>query len=866
MPRCAGARRRKQFRGGLISAVGCVAAAHHSYASHVTWSGSSGANSNWSTAANWASNQAPANDGTADITMTGSTRLSPNVDSAWGIDSLSFNASAGAFVVGSQTLTIGSHGIANFAGNVETVNNPVVLGTDQIWNSGSTSGGSLFNDTSLNTNGHALTFNGTNAIVLKGTITGAGSLNVAMDPASGIVVDNASASYSGGTFISGGELYLTADTALGAAGNPITFSNGGLLDGLTTGTVNRDITLNAGGGQIIAQGPQFSLLVFSGPIHGAGSLVVDAGSGATIQFSGHNTYTGGTGVSGGTLLGTTDSIPGNVALTNNTTQLQFQQDTNGTYSGNISGGGATLKSGAGVVAFTGNNTYTGDTQIATGALEVTAAGTGLPAASRLVFQIGGGVIQYDGGATFTRTVGSNVIWDGAGGFAARQGKLTVNLGGAGATISFPSLGTGAGALVFGSPNSDSQVELQNPLALGNALTSPAPQITVNSGAGGDYATLSGQLSGANSLSKLGTGTLQLTAANTFTGGLTINAGTVQAADGAGLPTASALVLAGGVLMNNGASTFSRALGTTGGHVQWTGSGGFAASGGTFTVNIGGSGATQTWGGTNFVPTSSALILGATRANAETNFVNPINLGSSVREVHVDAGLGGDFGQLSGALSGTGGLVKTGTGELVLAGTNIYTGNTTVSAGSLQVTGSLAKTAITVAGGASLGGNGTIAGSITVAGGNSSATMGALNFLDALATDKLVLADPLGTDNVLSLGGASGSPSLLEFEVGATADSILDQHGKITVNAGGAVIDISPLAGIHAGTYDLLDFPVGSATGLNNLTLGSPVAGGYHLSLQTTSTAEQLVVVPEPEMGGVVLVGAGMLLLRRRRTL
>src|SRR5207302_1318346 len=75
--------------------------------------------------------------------------------------------------------------------------------------------------------------------------------------------------------------------------------------------------------------------------------------------------------------------------------------------------------------------------------------------------------------------------------------------------------------------------------------------------------------------------------------------------------------------------------------------------------------------------------------------------------------------INGAISGstsTFGLSKTGGGKLVLAGTNTYSGATTVSAGTLLVNGSLASgSAVTVTNsGTVLGGTGTINGSVSIA--------------------------------------------------------------------------------------------------------------------------------------------------------
>src|SRR5262249_16237333 len=75
-----------------------------------------------------------------------------------------------------------------------------------------------------------------------------------------------------------------------------------------------------------------------------------------------------------------------------------------------------------------------------------------------------------------------------------------------------------------------------------------------------------------------------------------------------------------------------------------------------------------------------------------------------------------FSEYDGSGSGTTGplnLLKNGPATLILSGANTYTGSTTVSAGSLQIDGSLSSSAVTVQSGGRLTGVGVLGGTVSV---------------------------------------------------------------------------------------------------------------------------------------------------------
>ena len=241
------------------------------------------------------------------------------------------------------------------------------------------------------------------------TKTGAGTLTL-----SGINT------YLGGTAIEQGTLQVGADAALGDIAGGLTF-NGGTLATTATFDTARTVNLSGTGTFDVFSN---TVLGLTGEVSGPGGLAkVGAG---TLILSGATSYAGGTAVSGGRLVGDAGSIRGDIR---NAATVEFAQESDGSFAGNIGGLGGTngsmVKSGAGVLTLTGTSTlpwtvaagglvstttlFTGDLTIAEGAsmtfdqgFEGSYAGT-LAGAGGLLFT-GGGLVTLTGNASgFTGT-------------------------------------------------------------------------------------------------------------------------------------------------------------------------------------------------------------------------------------------------------------------------------------------------------------------------------------------------------------------------------------------------------------------------------------------------------------------------------
>ncbi|NPU83784.1 MAG: autotransporter domain-containing protein [Syntrophaceae bacterium] len=208
----------------------------------------------------------------------------------------------------------------------------------------------------IDTNGNDLTING--------DISGTGSLT---KEDGGKLILTGTNTYTGGTSINGGTVSVSRDENLGDASGALTFG-GGTLEVTSGFTMNRSVALNSGGGTIDTNG---SDLTICGDISGTGSLTKE--DGGKLILTGTNTYTGGTTVNGGILQGDTASLQGDIT---NNSQVTFDQESTGTYAGNMSGTGSLVKEGDGILVLTGINTYAGGTFVDHGALAVEGSITG----------------------------------------------------------------------------------------------------------------------------------------------------------------------------------------------------------------------------------------------------------------------------------------------------------------------------------------------------------------------------------------------------------------------------------------------------------------------------------------------------------
>ncbi|WP_197487122.1 autotransporter-associated beta strand repeat-containing protein [Achromobacter ruhlandii] len=461
---------------------------------------------------------------------------------------------------------------------------------------------------------------------------------------------------------------MAANGATGWDGRSLTKQGSGTLTLTGAGTYTGGTTIAAGtlrigdggvSGSVTGDILNHATLVFdradaaahAGVIAGEGS-VTKRGAG-TLTLTGNNVYTGRTFIEAGTLRvgdgGTTGAVAGDIA---NDAALVFEHGDAMSYAGVISGSGTVINKGTGTLTLTGNSTYGGPTRIEAGTLRIGDGGTAGAVAgdiandATLVFERGDAV-SYAGVISGVGTV-------------TKKGSNTLTLTG-NSTYSGPTR-IEAGTLRVG--NGGTAGAVAGDIANDAALVFER----------GDAVSYAGVISGSGTVTKKGSNTLTLTGNSTYGGPTRIEAGTLRIGDGG---TAGAVA---GDIANDAALVFER-----GDAVSYAGV-------------ISGVGTVTKKGSNTLTLSGNSTYSGPTRIEAGALRIGDGGTtGAVAGDIANDATLvfeRGDAATYAGVISGSGAVTNKGTGTLTLTGNNIYTGLTTVEAGTLRIgdggnTGSLA---------------------------------------------------------------------------------------------------------------------------------------------------------------------------------
>lgn len=781
--------------GSVVGAVGTLSTNANSIRLNITglafvWTGLAGGGS-WDsvTANNWLQNGLPAlwADGSAalfDDTATGETNVVLNAPVSPASTTVSAN---------SKIYSIASSGANNLGGT-----------------GGLTKNGS----TTLTLSGGANSYTGP-------TVINGGSISIGALANGGVASDIGSANNTAASLVlNGGGLQYTGSGAtsdklftLGTAGGAINSSGSGavLLNnsgaaGLS-GTGSRTLTLTG------SDANDNTLAAVLGDSGGATALTKN-GSGKWI-LTGTNTYTGATTIANGILQIGTGGSSGQLGTGNvvNNGRLTFNRAGTVTVAGGISGSGSVTNDGSGTLILNGVNTYSGGTYVNAGTLQLGTGGAGGTIFSSAPLANNGTVIFNSTTPVNIATFGNDV--SGTGNLIIRGGaSVTLGDGNAvnytgwtqidpGGTFQPCTGNTGAGFASSSITNNGSLVFIsQNAPAIFGVSNSIV-------GSGRIWVDTRNQ----------NPGRVLLAGANTYTGGTFIGGGGLEIGDGI-TPGAGSIV--GPVTFTNTTGPFVAlfdiskrlvfnrpdAYTFTNNIISAVSDGSAIADRGSVLVQMG----TVTLTGNNSYPGSTVLIAGSTLEVGNGGTSGNIGTGAVVNDGTLIFNRS-DAVTIGGIVSGAGTLVKRGAGTVTLAATNTYTGATTVSNGTLVVSG------------------GAVGGDLNLEGGAIAAAPAG-----TVATLNVAGSMNLNSGGVQVTVNKSLSPSNTVFNVAGGLNAVA---GTVNVVNGGGTLSVGD-------KFTLFSQPVingaaltvtgGGATWINNLAVDGSI------------TVQTVTVVTPPTLG------------------
>lgn len=773
----------------------------------------------------------------------------------------------------------------------------------------------------LNTTGGAIINFGNVATFNGGTITVAGinaTANATLGTASGTISNQGNGIVTINVD-SGATLDFKSQNITGS-GTAGYIKNGGGVLALNGNTYGGGFTLNTG--TVVMRGVNAM---------GAGSLVLNGGtvaSDGTLTLS--NKYPGGISINGNIQFGDTTGVAvstANLTFTNSVTlgsstrTLTIGNNGTTTFSGPVSGSavaGLTIDTNAGstgTIALSGSNTYSGQTTVNNGNLQVSGGNA--------ISDSGAVVIANSSTATLTVS-GSETIGSLSGG-GALGGKVVVDSGNVltvagSSTTSFDGIISGNGGLSMagsGTLTLSADQTFNGPLNISSGVlnvtgrlasipitvsggtytigqTDTVGSVTLSSGTingtgtlgGSSYSlTNSGTISvnlggGSSSLTKSGAGTVTLSGANTYTGGTTVSDGVLNVLGT--MDNSGSILINGGtynVGINDSVGTVTVSSGTISGAGTLSGTSYNLTDSGTISAQLGGSGSLVKSGVGNTTISSISSYTGATAINDGTLTINGSTAAASTVTI-ASAGTLAGSGTVNGVVNVNGGVINkaggsiiggiTTTGNSSVGGSFSATGGMTVSTGTTTVSGTISGGDINVNSAGELKGSATINNATTIAGslspGNSPGLMTYTNGLSLLS----------GSTFNWELDANSNSNPGVDF------DKIIVSGGNLSI-ASGSLSDL-----IFGGTVSFADsfwssnrsWLVFDNTGLGTttatpFTINSISGGGYNASYGTFSwnvtsgdvflNFNAATAVPEPtSLATVALLGLGGAWYRRRK--